>query len=73
MSIMNILCRDVLNSLSHHYGLFSATDFVLSGSSAGGFGEDLIMIMMMMIAMMMKVWASTVTMLLTGCSEPTPA
>ena len=68
MSIMNILCRDVLNSLSHHYGLFSATDFVLSGSSAGGFGEDLIMIMMMMIAMMMKVWASTVTMLLTGCS-----
>ena len=25
------LCRDVLNSLSHHYDLFSATDFVLSG------------------------------------------
>ena len=75
MSIMNILCRDVLNSLSHHYGLFSATDFVLSGSSAGGFGEDLIMIMIviMMVMMMMKVWASTVTMLLTGCSEPTPA
>ena len=71
MIIMNILRRDVLNSLSHHYGLFSATDFVLSGSSAGGFGEDLIMIMMIM--MMMKVWASTVTMLLTGCLELTPA
>ena len=73
--IMSILCRDVLNSLSHHYGLFSATDFVLSGSSAGGFGEDLMIIMTvtMMIMMMMKVWASTVTMLLTGCSEPTPA
>ena len=25
------LFRDVLNSLSHHYDLFSATDFVLSG------------------------------------------
>ena len=36
-----LLCRDVMNSLSHHYGLFSATDFVLSGSSAGGFGVGL--------------------------------
>ena len=26
-------CRDVLNSLSHHYDLFSATDFVLSGAA----------------------------------------
>merc|ERR550539_1679288 len=33
--------RDVLNSLSHHYDLFSATDLVLSGSSAGGFGVGL--------------------------------
>ena len=27
-------CRDVLNSLSHHYDLFSATDFILSGSTS---------------------------------------
>ena len=26
-------CRDVLNSLSHHYDLFSASDFILSGQS----------------------------------------
>ena len=30
--------RNVMNSLSHHYNLFEATEFVLSGSSAGGFG-----------------------------------
>ena len=27
-----------MNSLSHHYNLFEATDFVLSGASAGGMG-----------------------------------
>ena len=30
-----------MNSLSHHYNLFEATDFVLSGSSAGAFGVGL--------------------------------
>ena len=30
--------RDVMNSLSHHFNLFQATEFVLSGSSAGAFG-----------------------------------
>ena len=33
--------RNVMNSLSHHYNLFEATDFVLSGSSAGGVGVGL--------------------------------
>ena len=27
-----------MNSLSHHFNLFQATEFVLSGSSAGAFG-----------------------------------
>ena len=53
-----LLCRDVMNSLSHHYGLFSATDFVLSGSSAGGFGVGL---------------NCDDTTWQTGCSPPTPA
>ena len=30
-----------MNSLAHHYNLFEATEFVLSGSSAGGFGVGL--------------------------------
>ena len=33
--------RNTMNSLSHHYNLFEATEFVLSGSSAGGFGVGL--------------------------------
>ena len=34
LSLSLSLCRDVLNSLSHHYDLFSATDFVLSGATS---------------------------------------
>ena len=30
--------RNVMNHLSHHFNLFEATHFVLSGESAGGFG-----------------------------------
>lgn len=68
MIIMSILCRDVLNSLSHHYGLFSATDFVLSGSSAGGFGKDLIimkmMVVMMIVIMMIMMMKLVIVMML---------
>ena len=30
-----------MNHLSHHFNLFEATHFVLSGTSAGGFGVRL--------------------------------
>ena len=33
--------RNVMNSLSHHFNLFDASEFVLSGSSAGAFGVGL--------------------------------
>ena len=33
--------HNVMNSLSHHFNLFQASEFVLSGSSAGGFGVGL--------------------------------
>ena len=36
--IDNILVRNVMNHISHHFNLFEATHFVLSGTSAGGFG-----------------------------------
>jgi len=35
------LFRSVMNSLSHHFNLFEATELVLSGSSAGAFGVGL--------------------------------
>ena len=36
--IADILFRNVMNHMSHHFNLFEATHFVLSGTSAGGFG-----------------------------------
>jgi len=33
--------RNVMNHLSHHFNLFEATHFVLTGESAGGFGVGL--------------------------------
>jgi len=33
--------RNVMNHMSHHFNLFEATHFVLSGTSAGGFGVGL--------------------------------
>ena len=35
------MVRNVMNHLSHHFNLFEATHFVLSGTSAGGFGVRL--------------------------------
>ena len=35
---MLTLIRNVMNHMSHHFNLFEATHFVLSGTSAGGFG-----------------------------------
>ena len=36
--IFLMLARNVMNHMSHHFNLFEATHFVLSGTSAGGFG-----------------------------------
>ena len=36
--IFVMLARNVMNHMSHHFNLFEATHFVLSGTSAGGFG-----------------------------------
>ena len=36
--IFVMLTRNVMNHMSHHFNLFEATHFVLSGTSAGGFG-----------------------------------
>ena len=52
---MLTLIRNVMNHMSHHFNLFEATHFVLSGTSAGGFGvkHHVFTVMKMVIAILM--------------------
>ena len=44
--VIIVVIRNVMNHMSHHFNLFEATHFVLSGTSAGGFGVKMILVMM---------------------------